>query len=290
MSLLPIVVAIAIGVGLGLMAWSPPPRLTMVVTTTVAAVVSIAVLALASATAIAFVLGPAQREKFVAWCRVLPLHHEVGRIEGLASLAVLGWVVLRLGIILRHRRAAKAATAGRRVTILDTERPVAYAAPGHPGCVVVSTGLLAALDPRERLVVFAHERAHLRERHDRFLLLAALADAAVPVLRPLTGRLRLAMERVADEAAVAVMGGDRQLVASAIAKAALSRADYVRTLPAFNRNGVVARVRSLTEPGPRAVERPLGTVIAVVGASLAVLATGVQAYSLGALAAHICLG
>lgn len=291
MSLLPIAVAVAAGIGLGVIAWSPRPRVGIIATTTVAALISAAVLTIVSATAIAFLLGPAQRAQFVAWCRILPLHHEVGLAEGLGSILVLAWVTGNAGRILWARRAAGAGTAGRRLSVRASDRPFAYAVPGRPGCVVVSTGLLSALKPRERQVVFAHERAHLVARHDRHLLVAALADAIVPVLRPLTARLRLATERAADEEAVLAMGGDRRIVASAIAKAALSGDAYQRTaLPAFGRNGVVARVSSLIGPTPGPVQRRAGAVISLFGAAMVLIATAVQAHGLATLAVHICVG
>jgi Zn-dependent protease with chaperone function len=97
------------------------------------------------------------------------------------------------------------------LSILDTAEPIAYAAPGDPGCVVVSKGLLDVLAPRERQVVLAHERAHLHHNHHRYLLAAELAVAVVPVLRPLVVQIRFATERSADESAVAALGGDREL-------------------------------------------------------------------------------
>ena len=55
---------------------------------------------------------------------------------------------------------------------------IAFAVPGDPGCVVVSRGLLDRLEPRERKVVFAHERAHLRLGHHRYLHASEVAAAS----------------------------------------------------------------------------------------------------------------
>ena len=49
--------------------------------------------------------------------------------------------------------------------------------------IAVSTGMLRALEPAERRVLFAHDRSHLyhrHDRHDRHLLAGALAAAVNP--------------------------------------------------------------------------------------------------------------
>lgn len=97
--------------------------------------------------------------------------------------------------------------------------PLAYALPGWPGRIVVSRVLLRRLDAGQRRAVLAHERAHLRQRHDLHVLAARLAAGANPLLRGLPAAVRAAAERQADEHAAAVVG-DRQTVAHAIAVAA----------------------------------------------------------------------
>ena len=64
---------------------------------------------------------------------------------------------------------AATGTAGGDLTVLDDAGPDAYALPGRPGAIVVTTGMLRALDPAEREVLLAHERAHLAGRHHLFL-------------------------------------------------------------------------------------------------------------------------
>jgi Zn-dependent protease with chaperone function len=122
----------------------------------------------------------------------------------------------------RARRAAAASgTAGGDLTVLDEDGPDAYALPGRPGRIVVTTGMLKALDPAEREVLLAHERAHLTGRHHLFLTALALACAAHPALRLLRGPLSYALERWADESAAAAVG-DRRVAARAIGRAALA--------------------------------------------------------------------
>lgn len=67
------------------------------------------------------------------------------------------------------------------------------------GRVVVTTALLDRLRPAERRALFAHERAHLAARHDRFLLAVQLAARANPFLRPLRTAVAYTAERWADE-------------------------------------------------------------------------------------------
>ncbi|WP_240678378.1 M48 family metalloprotease [Streptomyces griseoviridis] len=71
--------------------------------------------------------------------------------------------------------------------VRQDDRPDAYALPGRPGRVVVTTGMLRALDAREREVLFAHERAHLAGRHHLFAVCAESAAALHPALRALRG-------------------------------------------------------------------------------------------------------
>lgn len=102
----------------------------------------------------------------------------------------------------------------------------AFALPGHrgrAGRVVVTEGMLRALNPAEQGVLLAHERAHLSGRHHLLSLALELAGAVHPALRGLRDLLDFHLERWADERAAASVG-DRRLAASAIARAALAAA------------------------------------------------------------------
>ncbi|WP_410597473.1 M56 family metallopeptidase [Amycolatopsis sp. lyj-23] len=107
------------------------------------------------------------------------------------------------------------------IIILRGQEPVAFSAPGRGGRIAISSGMLDALGPPERDALLAHERAHLRLRHHRFLITITLAAALNPLLRPLCSAARFALERWADEAAAQDVG-DRTVVAKAVAKAALA--------------------------------------------------------------------
>jgi Zn-dependent protease with chaperone function len=119
------------------------------------------------------------------------------------------------------------------------------------GRVVVTTALLERLRPAERRALFAHERAHLAARHDRFLLAVQLAARANPFLRPLRTAVAYTAERWADEEAARAIGS-RRTVARAIGTAALvSRGTPAPTLAGLAAPGPVPRrVAALLGPPP----------------------------------------
>lgn len=73
------------------------------------------------------------------------------------------------------------AVPGARV--LDHPTPVAYCLPGRRSRLVLSVGALRALDPAQVVAVLAHERAHLRERHDLVVLPFVAWGATAPFVR-----------------------------------------------------------------------------------------------------------
>ncbi|WP_327316181.1 M56 family metallopeptidase [Streptomyces sp. NBC_01235] len=105
--------------------------------------------------------------------------------------------------------------------IVDDEAPDAYALPGLPGRVIVSTGMLHTLDETEHGILLAHERAHLAAHHYAFVALAQLGASANPLLRPFATAVTYTIERWADENA-ATTTGDRRRVARTVGKAALA--------------------------------------------------------------------
>lgn len=185
----------------------------------------------------------------------VPYDGVAGRLAIPALLAVL----LACGRTLRRhrrvRRRAHRALAGlpdTEVAVLSDEAPYAYALPGgRRDRVVVTTALLACLEPAERRALFAHERAHLAARHHRLLLAVRLAARANPFLRPLRTAVSYTAERWADEDAAHAVGS-RRVVARAIGKAALvSSGSSVATLAGFAASGPVPRrVAALLGPPP----------------------------------------
>ncbi|WP_225095066.1 M56 family metallopeptidase [Streptomyces sp. CoH27] len=187
------------------------------------------------------------------------------------------------------------------LVVLEDDAADAYAIPGLPGRVVVSTGMLHTLNETEHDVLLAHERAHLAAHHYAFVAFAQLGAAANPLLRPLATAVTYTIERWADESAAASTG-DRRRVARAVGKAALAahRAPALAraagaVLGILGRRGPLAsagpvprRVAALLAPPPGR-PRALTAVTAAVVAS-AVLATAEAAHDLHRLLAAIGAG
>ncbi|MEW2373477.1 M56 family metallopeptidase [Streptomyces sp. NPDC006656] len=144
-----------------------------------------------------------------------------------ASGTLLAWCTARLAQGVRRRRAqlrraaTLAAQASGELVVLTDDHPDAYALPGRPGRIVVTTGMLRALSAPEREALLAHERAHLAGRHHLFAAAVDLAGVCHPALRMLREPLAYALERSADESAADAVA-DRRLAARAIGRAALA--------------------------------------------------------------------
>ncbi|WP_433191213.1 M56 family metallopeptidase [Actinoallomurus sp. CA-150999] len=158
----------------------------------------------------------------------------VSVIEAVAAAAVLAAAAAAGMRMLWRRIRALAASAfeaaclpGRsQLVVVDDAVPDAYALPGLPGLpgrIVVSTGMLDALDPADREAMLAHERVHLACQHYAFVAVAHLAAAVNPLLRPVAAAVAYTVERWADERAATICG-DRRQVARAVGKAALATA------------------------------------------------------------------
>ncbi|MEW2080267.1 M56 family metallopeptidase [Streptomyces sp. NPDC005283] len=172
----------------------------------------------------------------------------------MAAAVLLLWCAAALARRL-HMRGAQlrrarrlAACADGELVVLKDDSPDAYALPGRPGKVVVTSGMLRALSAAEREALFAHERAHLTGRHHRFLTVVELAGLCHPGLRTLREPLSYALERSADETAARAVG-DRRLAARAVGRAALA-ARATRS-PGAGRPGFA--LAATTGPVPRRV-------------------------------------
>jgi hypothetical protein len=166
--------------------------------------------------------------------RALRESDPAGSVPVAASAAVILVVALAAAVRATWRRGRALVAAGHAAaclppggfTVVDDEAADAFAVPGltgRQGRVVVSTGMLAVLDPPQRQALLAHERAHLTGRHHLFLAAAHLAASANPLLRPAERAVAYTIERWADERAAEVTG-DRRAAALAVGKAALAKA------------------------------------------------------------------
>ncbi|MGQ0842820.1 MAG: M56 family metallopeptidase [Sporichthyaceae bacterium] len=121
----------------------------------------------------------------------------------------------------RHHEALK--LAGRSdgaVVVVPCSIPAAYSLSG-PRRVVVTAGAREVLDETELAAVVAHERAHLRHRHHRVVLVFACLGRGfgrVGAFAAAERQVRLLVEYAADDAAARCV--PRHAVASAIARVA----------------------------------------------------------------------
>lgn len=209
----------------------------------------------------------------------------VPEIIAMTAIAALGLGALRVWRVVRAHRAARRAVrrlraahaADSELIVADSTTPQAFTLPGNPGRILVSSAMLNGLAARERHVLLAHERTHLRYGHHRLRLLADLAAAANVLLVPLRDTVAYLLERWADEDA-AQQVADRPATARAVARAALlsrrSTAAAGCTL-AFSELAVSRRVAALRSPPPRARPWALGALgLAALPAGAAADATG----------------
>ncbi|WP_405558062.1 M56 family metallopeptidase [Streptomyces sp. NBC_01171] len=178
-------------------------------------------------------------------------------------LALAGYQVLRKAASeVARLRAAHDSVAGLPdaggLCVLSDPRPDAFALPGglrRADRIVVTTGMLRALDPVQREVLLAHERAHLAARHHLFLTAAQLAGWCHPALAAVAAHVSLAAERAADEAAARGCG-DRAVTAHAVGRAALAvgrgrgAMEAPALAPGATTGPVPARVKALLAPAP----------------------------------------
>jgi Zn-dependent protease with chaperone function len=212
-----------------------------------------------------------------------------------ALLVLLCWVLIAsAGAVLRDRRRHRAllsllAHGDPKVPgalVVDHPAAAAYCVPGLRSRIVISAGALALLDQAELAAVLAHERAHLRERHDLVLLpFTALARAfpwSVLVQRSYAS-VALLVEMLADDHA-ARQRPARELVTALIrVGAAGAPGSPSGTLAiadedaAMSDSGVTARVERLLTPVPgisvpaRALVYGAAAALVVVPAALLVM-------------------
>jgi Peptidase family M48 len=209
----------------------------------------------------------------------LPVGVAAGALLAAVTVAAGRAAWLRAGALVEAHRQARGLPGVGQLVVLTDDAADAYAAPGWPGRIVVTSGMLGALSRNEREVLLAHERAHATARHYLFTAAARLAAAANPLLRPLASAVGYSVERWADEQAAAATG-NRPLAARAVAKAALaaSAAPPRRPAPAAvlgacgplgarGAGPVPRRVAALLRPAPRPRLLLLAAAVALVAVS-----------------------
>jgi Zn-dependent protease with chaperone function len=184
---------------------------------------------------------------------------------GMGLLAILCWILAAaLTAVLRARRRQRTllgllAHDDPKVPgalVVDHPAAAAYCVPGLRSAIVISAGALELLDQAELAAVLAHERAHLRARHDLVLLpftallrafrwsaTARAANQEVALLVEMLADDRARRLRPAKELATALLrvgtSGGGQAPAGALAAA-----------PAALSGDLAARVTRLLRPPP----------------------------------------
>lgn len=139
-----------------------------------------------------------------------------------------------------------------RVAVVDHAVPAAHCLPGRRGrgLIVLTSAALANLTPTEVEATLEHERAHLRLRHHRMILVADSAAAILALtgaLRSYPSQVRRLAELDADDVAARRFG--HQTVASALLTMCTtppSPAIEVRGL-SFSGSAAAVRIRRLLE-------------------------------------------
>jgi len=186
-------------------------------------------------------------------------------MAGAALLILLCWVLLAASTTVllarrRHRVLLSLLAHGDPkvpgALVVDSPAAAAYCVPGIRSRIVISAGTLALLDAAELAAVLAHERAHVRARHDLVLLPFSALGQAFPrsrLVRRAHATVALLVEMLADDRVLRHRPA-REL-ATALLRVGASGAGHTPSgaLAAVPAPGgeTVARVNRLLAPAPR---------------------------------------
>ncbi|MEU6701824.1 M56 family metallopeptidase [Pseudonocardia sp. NPDC046786] len=157
--------------------------------------------------------------------------------------------------------------------VLDHPVPVAYCLPGRSSRLVVSAGVLDALDTAGVVAVLAHERAHLRERHDLVVLPFVAWGATAPFVRGMVAA-QLAVARLIE------------MRADDVARRLCDPTELATALKAVGGSAPAAALSSFTDALEARIERitaPPAPLPAVVHWLVRVVAVALVALPLWAL-------
>jgi Zn-dependent protease with chaperone function len=193
---------------------------------------------------------------------------------GLALLGSLCWVLLAASAAALHARRRQRALLTLLAhgdpkvpgaLVVDYPTAAAYCLPGLRSQIVVSVGTLKLLGRGELAAVLAHERAHLRERHDLVLLPFTALRRAFPRSATCTDAhhaVALLVEMLADDRALRARSA-RELVSALVRFGTAGACQAPPGALAAAEGEVAARVSRLLQP-----VRPLPAA-AVAGICLA---------------------
>jgi hypothetical protein len=201
-------------------------------------------------------------------------------LAGLALLASLCWVLVAASyaaVTARRRQRALLSLLAHGdpkvpgALVVDHPSAAAYCLPGLRSQIVVSVGTLELLGRAELAAVLAHERAHLRERHDLVLLPFTALRRAFPRSGTCTGAYRsvsLLVEMLADDRALRGRP-TRELISALVRFGTAGTCPAPAGALAAGEGDVAARVTRLLQP-----VRPLpGLAVAAICLSAGLLVT-----------------
>jgi Zn-dependent protease with chaperone function len=202
---------------------------------------------------------------------------------GLALLTVLCCVLLMAfsgAIGARRRQRALLALLAHGdpkapgALVIDYPAAAAYCLPGIRSQIVVSAGTLDLLAPAELAAVLAHERAHVRARHDLVLIPFTSLRRAFPRSRVITQAhqtVALLVEMMADDRALRVQGLLARELATALLRFGTAGTGCAPAgALAVAEGELTARVNRLLAPPPplsRAVQIGVVVTAAVLAAA-----------------------
>jgi Zn-dependent protease with chaperone function len=155
--------------------------------------------------------------------------------------------------------------------VVDYPAAAAYCLPGIRSQIVVSAGTLDLLAPAELAAVLAHERAHLRARHDLVLIPFTSLCRACPRSRVITQAhqtVALLVEMMADDRALRVRGLlARELATALLRFGTAGTACTPAGALAAAEGELTARVNRLLTPPPP-LSRPVQAGVVLAAALL----------------------
>jgi Zn-dependent protease with chaperone function len=181
---------------------------------------------------------------------------------GFALLSVLSWMLVVAfadAIAARRRQRELLALLARGdpkvpgALVIDYPAAAAYCLPGIRSQIVVSAGTLELLAPAELAAVLAHERAHLRARHDLVLIPFTSLRRTFPRSGVITQAYRtvaLLVEMMADDRALRVRGLFARELATALLRFGTAGAQCPAGALSAAEGELTARVNRLLAPPP----------------------------------------
>ena len=200
-------------------------------------------------------------------------------LAGLALFAVLWWMLVTafadaIGARRRQRELLALLAHGDPkapgALVVDYPAAAAYCLPGIRSQIVVSVGTLDLLAPAELAAVLAHERAHLRARHDLVLIPFTSLRRTFPrsgVITQAHRTVALLVEMMADDRALRVRGLVARELATALLRFGTAGAQCPAGALSAAEGELTARVNRLLAPPPP-LSRAAQAVVVLTAAAL----------------------